>query len=67
MHFIGQAVAAVRPELAPDQSKYDPTDERLRDAAALLQEALNSDKVEVCFLGYRAERRNVVSENEAVE
>ena len=37
----------VRLDLAPDQSKYDPRDENLRDAAYLLQKALNAEKVEV--------------------
>ncbi|GBF89044.1 hypothetical protein Rsub_01761 [Raphidocelis subcapitata] len=34
------APALIRPELAPDQSAYDPTDPELRAAAALLQDAL---------------------------
>lgn len=44
--------ATIRPELAPDQSKYDPTDPELRDAAALLQKGLNAQTVqeeEACF------------------
>ena len=39
---------AIRPNLAPDQSKYDPADPDLRDAAALLQRALNATSVQVC-------------------
>jgi len=35
----------IRPELAPDQSKYDPEDERLRAAANLLQSGLNAGDV----------------------
>eukprot|EP00892_Ulva_mutabilis_P011591 jgi/Ulvmu1/8804/UM048_0059.1 len=36
----------VRPELTPDQSKYDPADPQLRAAAQLLQDALNAPTVE---------------------
>ena len=36
----------VRPELAPDQSQYDPADTRLRSAAQLLQDALSAPTVE---------------------
>ena len=32
--------AVIRPELAPDQSRYDPADPDLRDAAALLQKVM---------------------------
>lgn len=45
------AVAAERPvvrlDLAPDQSKYDPSDPDLRDAANMLQKALNAEAVQV--------------------
>ena len=37
----------VRLDLAPDQSKYDAADENLRDAAYLLQKALNAEQVQV--------------------
>ena len=37
----------IRPSLAPKQGTFDPTDEDLRDAAALLQRALNAEEVEV--------------------
>ena len=40
--------ADIKPELAPKQAEYDPTDEKLRDAASLLQQALNSNDVQVC-------------------
>ena len=40
--------ASIRLDLAPKQSSFDPTDERLRDAAALLQRALNAEEVQVC-------------------
>jgi hypothetical protein len=40
------APVTVRPELTPDQSKYDPADPELRAAAALLQEALNAESVQ---------------------
>ena len=48
----GQALAAeggplARLDLAPDQSKYDAADENLRDAAYLLQKALNAEQVQV--------------------
>lgn len=36
----------VRLDLAPDQSKYNAADESLRDAAYLLQKALNADQVQ---------------------
>jgi tetratricopeptide (TPR) repeat protein len=36
----------VKPELAPDQSAYDPRDEKLRAAANALQDALNASSVE---------------------
>ena len=39
--------AQIRLDLAPDQSKYNPTDEDLRDAAGKLQLALNADNVQV--------------------
>lgn len=38
--------ADIRPSLAPDESKYDPTDPELRAAAAALQEALNAPSVQ---------------------
>lgn len=38
----------IRPSLAPKQGTFDPTDEHLRDAAALLQRALNAEEVQVC-------------------
>ena len=37
----------IRPNLAPKQGTFDPTDEDLRDAAALLQRALNAEEVQV--------------------
>ena len=37
----------IKPELAPNQAEYDPTDEKLRDAASLLQQALNATDVKV--------------------
>ena len=59
------APANIRLELAPDQSKYDASDERLREAAQMLQQALNADNVQVSYdrkystcyaqLGYHAE------------
>lgn len=39
--------ADIKPELAPNQAEYDPTDEKLRDAASLLQQALNANDVQV--------------------
>ena len=39
--------ANIRLELAPDQAQYDAGDERLRDAAQMLQQALNADNVQV--------------------
>ncbi|KAL3137372.1 hypothetical protein ABBQ32_006901 [Trebouxia sp. C0010 RCD-2024] len=36
----------IRPNLAPKQGTFDPTDEDLRDAAALLQRALNAEEVQ---------------------
>lgn len=36
----------LRPELTPDWSLYDAADQQLRDAAALLQQALNAESVE---------------------
>lgn len=39
--------ASIRLDLAPKQGTFDPTDERLRDAAALLQRALNAEEVQV--------------------
>ncbi|KAK9906822.1 hypothetical protein WJX75_008607 [Coccomyxa subellipsoidea] len=39
------APAKIRLDLAPDQSKYNPADERLRDAAGKLQLALNAEDV----------------------
>lgn len=39
------APAVIRPELAPDQRLYDPTDPQLRAAAQLLQDALNAQDV----------------------
>lgn len=38
--------AALQPELTPDWSLYDAADQRLRDAAQLLQQALNAASVE---------------------
>jgi uncharacterized tellurite resistance protein B-like protein len=35
----------IRPELAPDQSRYDASDPRLREAAQLLQQALAAGDV----------------------
>jgi len=46
----GRALAeegpVVRLDLAPDQSKYNAADENLRDAAYLLQKALNAEQVQ---------------------
>ena len=39
--------AIIQPNLAPKQGTFDPTDEDLRDAAALLQRALNAEEVQV--------------------
>lgn len=39
--------ATIQPNLAPSQGTFDATDEDLRDAAALLQRALNAEEVEV--------------------
>ena len=39
--------ANIRLDLAPDQAQYDAGDERLRDAAQMLQQALNADSVQV--------------------
>jgi hypothetical protein len=39
------ATAAIRPDLAPDQSRYDAADPRLRAAARLLQDALAAPDV----------------------
>ena len=36
----------VRLDLAPDQRKYDPNDENLRNAANMLQSALNAESVQ---------------------
>ena len=41
-----ESAPVVRLDLTPDQSKYDPADEGLRDAAFLLQKALNSESVQ---------------------
>ena len=38
--------ANIRPELAPDQASYDASDERLRDAAQMLQQSLNAESVQ---------------------
>ncbi|DBA74638.1 TPA: hypothetical protein ACH3X2_009418 [Trebouxia sp. C0005] len=38
--------ATIQPNLAPKQGTFDPTDEDLRDAAALLQRALNAEEVQ---------------------
>jgi hypothetical protein len=43
----GTEPATIRLDLAPDQSKYNAADERLRDAAARLQLALNAEDVKV--------------------
>lgn len=37
----------IRPHLAPKQGTFDPTDEDLREAAGLLQRALNAEEVQV--------------------
>lgn len=42
-----QEAPVVRLDLAPDQRQYDPADEELRDAAYLLQKALNAEQVQV--------------------
>lgn len=39
--------AKIRLDLAPDQSKYNAADEKLRDAAGKLQLALNAEDVKV--------------------
>ena len=39
--------AQIRLDLAPDQSKYNPADDDLRDAAGKLQLALNAENVKV--------------------
>ena len=39
--------AEVKPDLSPNQAEYDPTDEKLRDAASLLQQGLNATDVKV--------------------
>ena len=39
--------ANIRLDLTPDQAQYDAGDERLRDAAQMLQQALNADSVQV--------------------
>ncbi len=44
---LGDEGPVVRLDLAPDQRKYDPADESLRDAAFLLQKALNAEQVQV--------------------
>ena len=44
----GSEPAKVRLDLAPDQSRYNAADGRLRDAAAKLQLALNAEDVKVC-------------------
>jgi hypothetical protein len=36
----------IRPELSPDQAKYDPSDPDLREAAQLLQQGLQATSVE---------------------
>ena len=40
----------LRPELAPNQSDYNPTDPDLREAAGLVQRALNAEDVKVMEL-----------------
>lgn len=40
---VGQVI--IRPDIAPDQLRYDPTDPQLRAAAQLLQDALNAPTV----------------------
>lgn len=45
--ITGTEPATIRLDLAPDQSKYNAADERLRDAAARLQLALNAEDVKV--------------------
>lgn len=47
------APAAINPALAPDQRLYDAADPALRDAAALLQRALNANTVQVCHISTR--------------
>eukprot|EP00884_Botryococcus_braunii_P005723 jgi/Botrbrau1/15151/Bobra.0149s0020.1 len=39
-------VPVIRLDLAPDQATYDPTDPRLRDAAGMLQLALNAESLQ---------------------
>ena len=39
--------ANIRLDLAPDQAQYDAGDERLREAAQMLQQALNANSVQV--------------------
>ena len=43
----GSEPVKVRLDLAPDQSRYNAADERLRDAAGKLQLALNAEDVKV--------------------
>ncbi|KAG2426841.1 hypothetical protein HYH02_014694 [Chlamydomonas schloesseri] len=45
-------VPVIRPELTPDQRKYDPSDPELREAAAMLQRALNAPNVEAEEAGW---------------
>ncbi|KAG2422704.1 hypothetical protein HXX76_015868 [Chlamydomonas incerta] len=45
-------VPVIKPELTPDQRKYDPSDPELREAAALLQRALNAPNVEAEEAGW---------------
>ena len=44
---FSQDAPVVRLDLAPDQRQYDPADDNLRDAAYLLQKALNAEQVQV--------------------
>ena len=45
---VQYAPPTIQPNLAPKQGTFDPTDEDLRDAAGLLQRALNAEEVQVC-------------------
>ncbi len=51
----GFVPAKIRLDLAPDQSTYNPADERLRDAAGKLQLALNAEDVKVGLFFEHAE------------
>eukprot|EP00798_Chlamydomonas_sp_ICE-L_P020732 gene20732-27547_t len=47
--FAGTPVSpiTIQPDLAPDQSKYNPADPVLREAANMLQEGLNAETLEL--------------------